>query len=319
MKAFRPLIGCLLALCCAGAAASDKTIAVTYFVEHPVVSDVIRGFKESLRAEGIEEGKGVNFLMQSAQGSPVTAAQIARQLAGAPIDLVFVLSTPSSQAIATAIKDKPIVFAGVTDPVAARLVANLTRPGGNITGSRDAPPIEQVARLITDFVPTAKSVGVVYNAGEANSKAQVEQFKRAAKSLGLEVVEATVSKPSDVQTAAQSLDGKVQAIFCPNDSTVVSNFEVLNRVQTDTGIPVFASDVSNVRRGALAGVGVSFYQGGVNAGRIAAAILKRGEKPGDIPVAIPETFDTAVNEKTRSALKIAVPEVVRKSAQFVGH
>jgi len=302
----------------AHALAADKVIGITYYIEHSIVSDLLKGFKDSLKAEGIEEGKGYVFQTQSAQGNPVTAAQIAKKFAGEPLDLILTLSTPSSQAMAASIKDKPIVFAGVTDPVSARLVASLDKPGANVTGSKDAPPLDKAFELIRASVPNLRSVGFIYNAGEANSRAQLDQFKTYAKAANIEVVEATVAKASDVQSAAQSFAGRVQAIFCPNDGTVVSNFEVLHRVQVETRIPVFAADSSVVSRGALAGAGTSFYQGGVNAGRIAAAILKNGKKPADIPVAVSDKFDTSINVKTQAALGITLPASVRQNARLIG-
>jgi putative ABC transport system substrate-binding protein len=298
--------------------AADKLIGITYYIEHPVVAELLKGFKDRLKAEGIEDGKGYRFETQSAQGSPITAAQIAKKFAGEPFDLILALSTPSSQAMVSAVRDKPVVFAGVTDPLGAKLVANLEKPGGNVTGSKDAPPFDRVFQLIRTTVPNLKTIGIIYNAGEANSKSQVEQIRQLAKAAGVEVFEATVAKPSDVQAAAQSFAGKVQAVFCPNDGTVISNFEVLNRVQLETRIPVFAADVSTVNRGAVAGIGTSFYQGGLNAGRIAAEILKHGRKAGDIAVAIPERFDTAVNVKTQQAIGLAIPESVRQSAKLLG-
>jgi putative ABC transport system substrate-binding protein len=298
--------------------AADKVIGITYYIEHPVVVDLLKGFKDSLKAEGIEDGKGYRFETQSAQGSPVTAAQIAKKFAGEPLDLILTLSTPSSQAMVSAVKDKPIVFAGVTDPLGAKLVANMEKPGGNVTGSKDAPPFDKVFELIRTTIPNLKTVGILYNAGEANSKSQVDQIRLLAKAAGVEVFEATVAKPSDVQGAAQSFAGKVQAIFCPNDGTVISNFEVLNRVQLETRIPVFAADVSTVNRGAVAGIGASFYQGGLNAGRIAADILKRGKKAGDIAVVVPDRFDTAVNVKTQQVIGLAIPESIRQGAKLLG-
>lgn len=302
----------------AHALAADKVIGITYYIEHPIIADLLKGFRDALKAEGIEEGKGYVFQTQSAQGSPVTAAQIAKKFAGEPLDLILALSTPSSQAMAAAIKDKPIVFAGVTDPVSARLVASLDKPGANVTGSKDSPPIDKAFELIRTSVPNLRSVGFIYNAGEANSRAQLEQFKAYAKAANVEVVEATVAKASDVQSAAQSFAGRVQAIFCPNDGTVVSNFEVLHRVQLETRIPVFAADSSVVNRGALAGAGTSFYQGGVNAGRIAAAILKHGKKPAEIPVAVSDTFDTSINAKTLASLGVTLPASVRQNARMLG-
>ena len=135
--------------------AADKLIGITYFIEHPVVVDLLRGFKDRLKAEGIEDGKGYRFETQSAQGSPVTAAQIARKFAGEPFDLILTLSTPSSQAMVSAVKDKPIVFAGVTDTCGMGML--LARMPWN--QARSKPPCATLAKENTRAQSTKSCCG----------------------------------------------------------------------------------------------------------------------------------------------------------------
>src|SRR5665811_2466874 len=143
-------------------------------------------------------------------------------------DLILAIATPTAQAAAQAITDKPILITAVTDPVAAGLVDSMDKPGGNITGTTDMNPVEEQLELVKEIAPDAKTVGIVYSSGEVNSEIQVKMAKAAAPGLGLEIKEATVSNSSEVQQAALSLD--VDAYYIPTDNTVVSAIESLLQV-----------------------------------------------------------------------------------------
>jgi putative ABC transport system substrate-binding protein len=152
-------------------------------------------------------------------------------------------------------------------------------------------------------------MGIVYNAGEANSRAQVDRLKREIGTRNWQIIPAIVTKPTDVSGALQNLVGKVQAVYVPNDNTVVSTFEVVHRFSRETRLPVFASDALQVDRGALAAVGVDYYE----SGKVAADMVRRilaGEKPGDIPVAEPKNLDVALNAGMARAIGITVPPSV---------
>lgn len=298
------------------AVAADKRIAIATFVEHPALDRAMRGVQDGLARAGLTEEKGYRIEVQSAQGSPVTAGQIARKFAGEKPDAIVALSTPVAQAMVAAIRDTPIVFSAISDPVAAKLVDNLQKPGRNVTGTLDSTPFEPVLTLIDDLVPGLKALGIVYNAGEANSRAQVERLKRESAGRNWQYVAAIVTKPTDVATALQSLAGKVQAVYVPNDNTVVSTFEVVQRFSQESKLPVFASDALQVDRGALAAVGVDYYE----SGKVAADMVRRilaGEKPGDIPVAEPDNLDVALNARMARAIGITVPPSVLARARRI--
>lgn len=305
-----------MALMAGTAQTAEKRIAIATFVEHPALDRAMKGVQDGLAQAGLTEARGYRIEVQSAQGSPVTAGQIARKFAGDKPEAIVALSTPVAQAMVAAIRDIPIVFSAISDPVAAKLVDNLQQPGRNVTGTLDSAPFEPVMTLIDALVPGMKAIGIVYNAGEANSRAQVDRMKRESAGRNWQYVAAIVTKPTDVSTALQSLVGKVQAVYVPNDNTVVSTFEVVQRFSLDSKLPVFASDALNVDRGALAAVGVDYYE----SGKIAADMVRRilaGEKPGDIPVAEPANLDVALNARIARAIGIAVPPAVAARAKRI--
>ena len=218
---------------------------------------------------------------ESAQGNPATAAQIARKFVGDRPDVIVPISTPSAQAVVGATKDIPVVFTAVTDPLGAKLVASLEPPGGNVTGMSDLSPIGLHLDLIKEIMPDASGSGVIHNPGEANSVTLLELIKLEAPARGLAVVEAAAPRSSDVLAAAQSLVGKVDAIYVPTDNTVVTALEAIVKVGTDNQLPVFAGDTDSVPRGAIAALGFNYYDLGRQTGKIVARVLD-GEAPGAI-------------------------------------
>ncbi len=275
-------LGALLPL--APASAADITVAVTAIVEHPALDACRDGIKDELKAQGFEDGKNISFVYESAQGNPGTAAQIAQKFVGENPTVIVPISTPSAQAVVAATSDIPVVFTAVTDPLGAKLITNLEKPGANVTGMSDLSPIAKHLELIKEVTPNAKKIGVPFNPGEANAVTLVELLKSEGAKMGYEIVEAPAPKSSDVLAAAQSLVGKSDVIYVPTDNTIVSALEAVIQVGTDNKLPVFAGDTNSVKRGAIAAVGFNYYDIGRQTGQIVARVLK-GEKPGDIAVA----------------------------------
>ena len=293
--------------------AQTKTVAITAIVEHPALDATRDGVVEALKAAGFTPGENLKVEYQSAQGNPATAAQIARQFAGARPDVIVPISTPSAQAVAASTRDIPVVFTAVTDPVGAQLVRNLEKPGANVTGVSDMAPVAEHVALIREIVPSVKRLGVLYNPGEPNSVSLVKALKDEAQKAGLTVVEATVTKSADAQPAARSLVGKADAVYVPLDNTVVSALESVVAVGQQAKLPVFSADTDSVARGAVASIGFDYRQVGRQTGEVVARILK-GEKAGDVPVTFAKGSDLFVNPKSAAAMGVIIPEAVTKRA-----
>ncbi|KGF70462.1 ABC transporter permease [Hoeflea sp. BAL378] len=288
--------------------AQDKvSVKLSYIVDHPAIDAARDGVIDTLKAAGFVEGENLDLEVQSAQGNMTTQAQINQKFVGDSPDLIVAISTPSAQTAMSATSDIPIVFAAITDPLAAGLVDSNEKPGRNLTGSSDKTPVDRHLQLVKRIVPEAKTIGIVYNGGEANSVALVEELRAEATKLGLEVVEATAIQSSAVLDAARSLVGKVDAIYVPTDSTVVSAFESVARIGGEADIPVIAADTTVVERGAIAALGFSYYDIGVAAGESAVRILN-GENPADIPVRFIDKLELYVNPGAAEEMGISLPD-----------
>jgi putative ABC transport system substrate-binding protein len=297
--------------------AADITVAVTAIVEHPALDAARDGVKEALAQEGFKDGDNINFIYESAQGKPEIAAQIAKKFVGDNVSVIVPISTPSAQGAVAATKDIPIVFTAVTDPVAAQIVSNRDKPGGNVTGMSDMSPMAEHVALIKEITPDAKRIGVIYNPGETNSVVLVARLKEVAEPQGYTIVESPATKSGEVQQATLALVGKADVIYVPTDNTVVSAFEAVATAAEQNKLPVFAGDTDTVPRGAIATVGFNYYDIGLETGRVVARVLK-GEKPGDIPVSFATGTDLVVNTAAAAKYGVTIPDSVLSKAKNVG-
>lgn len=268
-------------------AAEVKSVAVVAIVEHPALDSARDGILEALNEAGYQPGENLRWQYQSAQGNTGTAAQIARKFIGDRADVLVGIATPTAQALVAGTKQIPVVFTAVTDPVQAQLTPGWEASGTNVTGVSDVLELGKQIELIMEIVPDVKKVGMVYNPGEANSVAVVDAFKKMLPEYGLELMEAAAPRSVDVRNAALSLAGKVDVIYTSTDNNVVSAYEALAKVGSDTKTPLIASDTDSVKRGAIAAMGVDYRDLGRQTGRLVVRILE-GEDPGIIA---PQTSD----------------------------
>jgi len=295
-------------------------IGITQIVSHPALDGDQKGFENALAEAGFKEGGNITYDRQNAQGDMANAQTIAQKFLDAKVNLVHSIATPTSQAAVKTIKNIPIVFSSVTDPVDAGLVPKTSPPGTksgtNVTGVSDRWPVYLQFEMYSKFVPKAKKWGTIYNAGDANSLVHIKEMREAAKKMGVELIEATISTSAEAMQAAQFLAGKVQAVNITSDNTAVSAFEAIVKVCNEKKIPLFAGDVGSVPRGAIAAYGLDYFLIGHSAGKKAAQILK-GEKPGDIPWGQAEKFSLVVNEKAAKAQGVIFPPDLLKNADKV--
>jgi putative tryptophan/tyrosine transport system substrate-binding protein len=297
----------------------EKTfkIGLTQFAEHPSLDAATEGFKKALEDEGFKEGDNVEFDFQNAQGDMNNTQTIANNFVGDKVDLIFANATPSAVSALNATKDIPILFTSVTDPIGAGLVEALDKPGDNITGTTDNHP-DGTAKTIHFIVEEAgaKNIGVISNAGEQNSEVQVDQVKKLAEEQGATVIEASVSTSAEVKQAAESLVGRVDAIYVPTDNTVVSALESVISVANSEKIPLFVGELDSMERGAIAASGFSYYDLGYQTGKMAVDILKGSKKVSDIPVELPGSLKLVINKKAAEAQGLEVKEEWAEIAEF---
>ncbi len=298
--------------------AKSYTVSVNQFVEHPALDAVLLGIKDYLKDNSVE----VEFKVHNAQANMGTANQIAQQMVGEKPDLLVAIATPSAQACVQALKKapadlkRPFVFTAVTDPVAAGLVTDLNKPGGDVTGVSDLLPVKKHLQMVLEFKPGIKKLGVMYNAGEANSKSTVESIKQLSKEMGFKVVEATASKTAEVYQAAKSLIGRVDAVFVPTDNTIVSALESVIKIGVQNKLPIFAADVDSVKRGAVAAMGFDYYKHGYQTGAMIEKILK-GASPATFPVEFQKDLQLQINAKYSKLMGVEPPKSLLDKATKV--
>ena len=297
------------------AAAEQKSVAATAIVEHPALDSVRDGVQAALKEAGYS-GDNLKWQYQTAQGNTATAAQIARKFVGDRPDAIVAIATPSAQAVVASTKSVPVVFAAVTDPVAAQLVRSWEPSGSNVTGVSDELELDRQMELVKRVLPDAKRVGIVYNPGEANSVVVVERLRKLLPEMGLTLVEAAAPRSVDVGSAARSLVGKVDVIYTNTDNNVVSAYESLVKVGMDTKTPLIASDTDSVKRGAIAALGIDYYQHGVQAGELVVRLLK-GEEPGSIAPQKTAELSLFINRSAAAAQGVTLSQELIDSAAEV--
>ncbi len=304
---------------CSIVAAAPLVIGITQIVEHPALDAARDGFKEAMEEAGYKEGVDVVYDLQNAQGDFTNAISIAQKFKDDKVDLIVAIATPTAQAALQVNKEIPIVINAVTDPVAASLAQSWESSGNNLTGMSDAAPNKQQVELIPQFLPAAKNVGTIYNAGEANSVVQIEVAKEVCEELGLKLVEVTVSNSSEVLMAAQSLAGRVEAIYIVTDNTVVSALESVINVCNRQKIALIVADPSSVDRGALASYGIDYFSLGKKSAEIAIKVIE-GANPSDIPIQTitdPNELQFVVNLDAAKTIGISVSEEIIKAADKI--
>ncbi|WP_043930771.1 ABC transporter substrate-binding protein [Bacillus sp. EB01] len=293
----------------------DKTykVGISQFAPHPSLDAATEGFKKALEEKGLK----VEFDDQNAQGEQPNAQVIAQNFAGDDVDLIFANATPSAIAALNVTKEIPILFTSVTDPVGAGLVKAFDQPGENITGTTDNHP--DATKKTIDFMTKdvgAKKIGIVYNAGEQNSVVQVKAVEELAKANGASIVEVSVSTTAEVKQAAESLVGRVDAIYVPTDNTVVSALDSVISVANDKKIPLFVGELDSMKKGAVAASGFSYYDLGYETGLMAVEILTGKKKPSDIPVALPQSLALMINKKAAEAQGLTVKDEWKNVGEF---
>lgn len=300
------------------ASAAPVRISISQFVEHPALNAVMKGFKDDLQ----ENGVAAEFKDYNAHGNMSTAGQIATQIAADAPDLIVAIATPCAQASAKAydkapqLANTPMLFTAITDPLAAGLVKDYRHPGANITGVSNQMPMDKHLEMVRRFLPQLKTLGVMYNSGEVNSVSNVKRLKEAAAKMGIAVIDGPVTNSADVFQAAQSLVGKVEAVYVPTDNTVVSALETVIKVCEKTRLPLFSADTDSVKRGAIAAMGFDYYQHGRQTGAMARKIFA-GVKPADLPVEFQENLTFHINPAAGERMGLAIDKAILDSADTV--
>lgn len=300
----------------ANSAEKTYTIGISQFAEHGSLDNCREGFIEGLKEEGLEEGKNLKIVTNNADADTGTAAQIADQFVADKVDMICAIATPSAQAAYNAAMetDIPVVYTAVTNPVAAELANDDKSPVGNVTGTSDELPVEAQLKMIREILPDAKTIGILYTTSEANSVYSIEQYEKLADKYGFKIEKTGVTNTSEIQLAASDLLGKVDCLTNLTDNTVVSALPTVLGLANEKGIPVFGSEIEQVKLGCLAAEGIEYTQLGKDTGKMAAKILKGEASASEMDYELITESSLYVNEKVAENLGITVPDTMKERA-----
>ena len=290
-------------------------VGVIQLIENGAFNDMKDGFIEELRAKGYTEDK-CDIVVKSAQGDTATLNTICQEMVDSRMDLVATIATPATQAMVNMDSDIPVVFISVSAPVAAGVTSSMEKPDKNATGTSNAIPVSDIFNLSDSLTPGNKTYGLIYNTGEVNSVNTVKDAKSYLDGKGLKYVEAVVTNSSEIQQAAESLVGSVDAIFVPNDSVVQSGMAQITEITRKNKIPVYACSATTVQSGAFATVAMNDKQIGSQSADMAVEILG-GRKVADVPSVVVPASGTVINQNTMEALGVTIPDSVKSTAQLI--
>lgn len=293
-------------------------IYVSKVVDHPALNNTCQGIIDTLTEAGFIEGENLDFRVESAQANPALAQQIATKFLSANPDILVGLGTLSAQSFTKAALAGQIkmVFSSITDPVAAHLVENLKKPNRSISGVSNFVPLEPQIELMRKILPKLKTIGILYNQGEANSKIIADQLENILKKYQITLIKQTVTKTADIPQATQKLLGHVEALFVSNDNTVLSAIRNVIQLALRANVPVFVSDTDLVEQGALAALGPNQYKIGRQTGEMILRVLK-GAKLEEQAVEMPSGSEIYLNKDQAHILGLKFSLELQEQAQKI--
>jgi len=297
--------------------ADDQTfkVGIIQLIDNGAFEDMRDGFIQELEAKGYGEDK-VELILKNAQGDATNLNTICQDMVADQVDLVATIATPASQAMVAMESDIPVVFISVSNPVGAGIISDMEHPDKNATGTSNAIPINEIFELSDQLTPGMQTYGLLYCTSEVNSVTTIEQAKEYLDAQGLQYVEKVVTNSNEVQQAAQSLAGQVDAIFIPNDSVIQAAMPLVAEVARDAKIPVYGSSAVMVNSGAFATVAITDTEIGAISADMAIEYLE-GKAISDIPAQVVPANAIVVNENTAEALGITLPDNADAGITFV--
>ena len=321
MKRFVKALGAaMLMTTLVGCGNSQDTIpkvGVIQYAEHPALDETYKGFVSGLEDAGYTDDKIV-IDYKNAQQDQSNCKTISNTFVNDNVDLIFAIATPSAQVAANETKDIPVVVSAVTDPKTSGLVKSNDKPGVNVTGTSDLTPIKAQLNLLTQLLPDAKKVAILYCNAEDNSIFQANVAKKEGKKLGLVMSEATVTDSNQIQQVVESLIGKVDALYIPTDNLMAEGMSTISQVANENDLPCIVGEKGFIKNGGLATYGLDYFELGKISGKQAAQILE-GKDPAKMPIQyLPEEqCDLTINKKVADQLGIKIPKELAEKAEIV--
>ncbi len=286
------------------------TIGISQFADHPSLDNCREGFIEGLANAGYVEGENLTIIYDNAQTDMGTAGTIADGFVAQKVDLICAIATPSAMTAynSTMETEIPVVYSAISDPIGAGLAGEDGVGLGNITGTSDALPVSLQLEMIRSLLPDAKKIGIIYTTSEANSVSQLAEYEKYAADFGFEIVSTGIAQISEVELAAADLVDKVDCITNLTDNTVVSALQTVLSAANLKNIPVFGSEVEQVKSGCVASMGLEYFTLGVQTGEMAAKILKGEAEASEMPYEVIDQASLYVNTAAAELIGLEISE-----------
>lgn len=293
------------------------TIGISQFAEHGSLDNCREGFIQGLEEEGLVEGENLEIKVNNADSDTATAAQIADTFVADKVDLICAIATPSAQAAYNSARNSeiPVVYTAVTNPEEAQLADDEGMPVGAVTGTSDQLPVQAQLEMIRELLPEAKTIGILYTTSEANSAYSISRYEKYAEEYGFTLETAGVTNTSEVSLAAASLLDKVDCLTNLTDNTVVSALPTVLDQANEKNIPVFGSEIEQVKLGCLAAEGLDYVNLGVETGKMAAQILKGEAQAEDMEYELLTDSSLYINQAVAENLGITIPDEMLENAE----
>lgn len=296
----------------------EFNVGILQFMDHPSLNQIEENVGKELEALS-KDGVKYNYKVQNGQGDATVLNQIAEQFISDKVDAIVPIATPAAQVVQSATEgtDLPVIFSAVSDPVSAKLVASMEKPGANITGTSDYLNTDAILDLMFAVNPDIDYVGLLYSKSEDSSTVPIEDAKKYLDEKGVKYIEKTGTSTDEVSAAVDALIAEqVDAVFTPTDNTIQSAELAFYEKLTDAKIPHYAGADSFALNGAFCGYGVDYANLGTATADMVDAILNGGQDPAETPV---ETFDNGIatlNTDTCQALGLDVETVKSAFAPY---
>ncbi|MCD5424130.1 tryptophan ABC transporter substrate-binding protein [Limosilactobacillus fermentum] len=297
---------------------SKPKIGVLTLMHHPALDQIYKGFVDELAKEGYKDGKNVTIEYQNAQGDQSNLKTMATKLVNDHSTVLFGITTPASQALANATTKIPIVLGAVTDPKGAGLIKNDKKPGGNITGISNQAPVTDQLRLVHQFMPNAKTLGIIYTSSDPSAESEHKQFVAQAKKMGLNLKSYSIANSNDLDQVSQQMLSEVDAVIVPTDNTIAGAMQTLVKNADAANKPVFPAADTMVKDGGVATYSINQYKLGVAGAKVVIAILKGKAKPETTAIEYIRHGEPVLNLKQANKLGLKVPKAFEKAAEDHG-
>ena len=283
-------------------------IGISQMIEHSALDLIYKGICDGLNDYYKNSDKKIIIDYQNAQGEQANCNTIAQKFVNDKNDLIIAIGTPPAQSIVNLTKDIPVVVSGIGDPIGAKLVTNLDKPGENVTGVINLPPVEKQIELLHALLPNAKIIGLLYCSSEINSIYQIKLAKNKLDKLGIKYIDLTIANANEIQQMMISAVNKVDAIYSPTDNIIASSMGNVAKIEESEKIPVICADASMTKIGGTVTYSVNYYDMGKLTAKKSIEILENIKEVGEIPLEIVESYDFVVNTNMIKTLGIKIPD-----------